>query len=280
MPSELVDDDQEAKEFDLLILKAQLALLRHDRKFMALEKDIREIAAALEEKAAIPMVAQQMELILELQTNDFWQDITTPILENVRKRLRLLIKLIDKVKRQHIYTDFEDLMGGETAVELPGFGTAHDVKKFTLKKERFLAEYESDPVIQKLRWSEKLSRADLDRLEQILLQADGLPRDVVEQTKSQGELGLFVLKIVGLEREAAKRAFSGFQAGKNLTANQIHFVNMIVNHLSLTGWIEPGELYGSPFTDFSPLGVEGIFSSSQVQEIVTILQQVRQRAAA
>jgi type I restriction enzyme R subunit len=280
LPSELVDDDQEAKEFDLLILKTQLALLRRDRKFTKLEEEIRDVAAALEEKAAIPMVAQQMELILDLQTDDFWQDITTPILENVRKRLRLLIKLIDKIKRQHIYTDFEDLMGGETAVELPGFATAHDVKRFTLKKEKFLAEFEADPVIQKLRWSQPLSKNDLDRLEQILLQADGLPADVVRETRSQGELGLFVLKIVGLERQAAKRAFETFLSGRNLSANQIHFVNMIVNHLAISGWIEPGELYGSPFTDFSPLGVEGLFNSSQVQEIVTILSQVKQRAAA
>jgi type I restriction enzyme, R subunit len=55
---------------------------------------------------------------------------------------------------------------------------------------------------------------------------------------------------------------------------------MIVNHLSLTGWIEPGELYGSPFTDFSPLGVEGIFAPAQVEEIVSILGTIRQKAAA
>ena len=86
--------------------------------------------------------------------------------------------------------------------------------------------------------------------------------------------------IPNLERKAAKRAFDGFLAGKNLTSNQIHFINMIVNHLAISRWIEPGELYGSPFTDLSPLGVEGIFSSQQVHEIVSILHQVKQRAAA
>jgi type I restriction enzyme, R subunit len=56
LPSELVDDDLEAKQFDLLVLRLQLALLRHEASFARWSEDVREIAGALEEKAAIPMV--------------------------------------------------------------------------------------------------------------------------------------------------------------------------------------------------------------------------------
>ena len=82
---------------------------------------MREIAGALEEKAAIPMVREQLELIIELQTDEYWQDITTPMLEDVRKRLRSLVKFIDKTQRPTIYTDFQDLMGEETTIELARF---------------------------------------------------------------------------------------------------------------------------------------------------------------
>ena len=61
------------------------------------------------------------ELILEVQTDEFWQDITASILENVRKRLRSLVKFFDKTKRENIYTDFLDLIGEEREIELPGF---------------------------------------------------------------------------------------------------------------------------------------------------------------
>jgi type I restriction enzyme, R subunit len=100
LPSELVDDDQEAKQFDLLILRLQLGLLRHEKSFTRWSRDVREIAGTLEEKASIPMVRAELELIIEVQTDEFWQDITTPILENVRKRLRSLVKFIDKTKRR------------------------------------------------------------------------------------------------------------------------------------------------------------------------------------
>jgi type I restriction enzyme, R subunit len=39
-------------------------------------------------------------------------------------------------------------------------------------------------------------------------------------------------------------------------------------------------LYESPFTDMSPRGPDGVFSSTQVDELVSVLNQVRERAVA
>ncbi len=57
------------------------------------------------------MVRDQMALIQDVQTDEWWQDVTVPMLEGMRRRLRDLIKLIEKQKRKPIYTDFEDEMG-------------------------------------------------------------------------------------------------------------------------------------------------------------------------
>ena len=72
--------------------------------------------------------SEQMALIQEMQTDEWWQDVTTPMLENVRRRLRALVKLIEKQKRKPIYTDFEDEIGGETAVDLPGLRHAGQLR--------------------------------------------------------------------------------------------------------------------------------------------------------
>jgi type I restriction enzyme R subunit len=90
LPSELIDEDQEAKQFDLLMLRLQLGLLRHEHSFTRWSEEVRDIAGKLEEAASIPMVRAALELIIELQTDDYWQDITTPMLEDVRKRLDIL----------------------------------------------------------------------------------------------------------------------------------------------------------------------------------------------
>ena len=86
--------------------------------------------------------------------------------------------------------------------------------------------------------------------------------------------------MVGMDREAAKQALSGFLAGKTLSANQIHFVNLVVDHLTQHGVMEAKLLYESPFTDITPHGPEGLFSKSAVDELIAALDEVRRSAAA
>jgi type I site-specific restriction endonuclease len=93
-----------------------------------------------------------------------------------------------------------------------------------------------------------------------------LVRMIVEP---QQGLGLFVRSLVGLERDAAKQGFADFLSGRTLTANQIEFINLIINYLTEHGAMDPDRLYESPFTDFSPLGVEGLFKPADVTELFT-----------
>ncbi len=131
--SELEPEDEESKRFDLLMLKLQLTVLRADHTFARLRDQVIKIASLLEEKAAIPMVAAQMALILDLQTDEWWQDVTVWSWKDVRKRLRDLVTLIEKKERKPIYTDFEDQIGVGTVVNLPNFTTPDNYERFRAK---------------------------------------------------------------------------------------------------------------------------------------------------
>ena len=280
LPSELASEDEEAKRFDLLILKLQLAVLRVEPSFERLRDMVKSIAGALEEKAIIPMVKPHLPLIQDLQTDEWWQDVTTPMLEHARKQLRALVKLIDKLQRKPIYTDFEDEIGESAEVDMPDFGTRETFARFVDKTRVFLEEHRNDMAIHKVRMNKPLTRTDLDELERILTASGGNPEYVQQAKETSNGLGLFVRSLVGLDRGAAKEAFAGFLAGKTLSANQIQFVNLIVDHLTERGLMDSGLLYEAPFTDLTPTGPDGLFESAQVNELLAVLAQVRAAALA
>ena len=281
LPTELDPENEEAKRFDLLVLNLQLAMLRSEPGFARLRDQVKELAGLLEEKSAIPMVREQMALIQDVQTDEWWQDVTVPMLESMRRRLRDLIKLIEKQKRRPIYTDFEDEMGGETAIEVPGFGEGTNHAKFRAKAQAFLRAHQDHIAIHKLRMNKALTAADLGELQRILAESGiGAPEDIERAAEESQGLGLFVRSLVGLDRQAAKEAMAGFLAGKSLGANQIEFVNLIVDHLTEHGVLDAAMLYESPFTDLTPRGPDELFSSAQVDELFAAIERVRQAATA
>jgi len=65
-------------------------------------------------------------------------------------------------------------------------------------------------------------------------------------------LGLFVHSLVGLDRATAVEAMLDFLNNKTLCANQIEFINMIIEYLIQHGAMTAAQLYESPFTDIAP----------------------------
>ena len=83
-----------------------------------------------------------------------------------------------------------------------------------------------------------------------------------------------------MDRAAAQDAFAAFIAGRPLAANQIEFLDMVVEHLTENGVMDAERLYESPYTDLNPLGVDGLFAQEGVDELLSVLEEVRRRAAA
>ena len=274
------DDDEEfARRFDLLVLNLELAILEHDPKLPRYQERIRELASGLEEKKSIPVVNAQMELILEVQTDDFWEYVTLPMLENVRKKLRDLIKFVDKgTGRDNVYTNFEDEIGeGTEATDLVQKDV--NLKNYRLKVEKFIREHQTHVTIHKLKSNQPIAETDISALEEILFSDDGpgTKEDYEATYGSDQPLGKLVRQIVGLDQNAAKEAFNEFLASAVYSADQIAFINRIVEHLVHNGLMEPKELFEPPFTDMHDQGVIGVLPDA-AQKVVDVIEKINANA--
>jgi type I restriction enzyme, R subunit len=275
------DAGEEAKRFDLLALRLQLAVLNADHGFTGLREQVRQIASALLDQSTIPAIRAQEVLLEELTGEDWWQDVTPPLLESMRKRIRPLVRLIEKTKRAIVYADFEDELGDLATAELRGVELGTGRSRFEKKVRTYLRSHEDQAAVQKIRRNRQITGNDLSKLEQVFLAADiGSTADIDDAAHRFGGLGLFLRSLTGLDREAAVTALSRFQEGLDLNSRQLAFIELIVDSLAHNGTIDVGALYEPPFTSRAPGGPEDLFTEAKVDVLVEALHGVRATAIA
>jgi type I restriction enzyme R subunit len=279
LPSADRDDDEDAKRFDLVILRRQLAQLEGDAATAErLRETVQAVAVALLGKTTIPAVAEQAVLLEAVGGDEWWVDVTLPMLEVARLRLRGLVHFVEKTRRNPVYTDFVDELGEATSVELPGITPGTDFERFRAKAAAYLRQHDDNLALRRLRRNKQLTESDLAALEAMLVDAGAHPDDLDRAAAQTGGLGLFVRSLVGLDREAAVEAFARYLDGGSFTVEQVRFVNLIVDELTSNGAMEPARLFESPFTDHAPTGPDYVFELPDVDAIVGTLRHITQHA--
>lgn len=274
------DTDVEARRFDLLLYTLQLTLLRKEQRFARLQKQLRDLAAQLEARANIPQVAAELELIRALTTDEWWQDVTVPMLEEVRARLRSLIGLIETTARGDLYTNFNDELGELIELDPASLLTRDEFQQFRLRAKDFLKAHEDHLTMQRLRRNQPLTEADLDELQRFLLSHGvGTEQAIQRASQESSGFGLFIRSLVGLDRNAAKEVFAEFLANGTNTANQIRYINEIIDELTSCGVMDAIRLYEPPFSDLAQ-GPESLFSVAEVDNICHLLDLIKTRALA
>ena len=265
-----------ARRFDLMMLKLQIANLLSLSQEQGYQENLITIATQLGEKYTITPVLAAKPLIESLKDPDFYKKLTQLRLEEIRTEIRDLVKYLDKQSRTPIYTNLQDSEVIMTASEplIPHSG--HIYKK---RVESFIRENKHQLTIAKLSTNQPITTDELQQLETILF--DGEERGKKEDfIKVYGEqpLGAFVRSIIGLDTQAAQQAFADFLQVGNLSADQMTFINTIINYLSKNGIIDKELLFQSPFTDMHDQGVFGLFDEVESGKIIRIIDGINENA--
>ena len=238
-------DEVNAVRFDALLYGIELAFLL-GKKYRRARTDLYKKVEGIAEVANIPEIQAQSDLIDKILNTDYIDTAGIEDFEEIRERLRDLMKYIPK--RQIRYdTNFEDDLLSEdwNDSELEN----DELKNYKAKAEYYIRQHQDNIVISKLKKNEPLTTNDTEALEKILWSEVGTKQDYEREygTKPLGEL---VREIVGLDMNAAKEAFSEFLDGANLDSRQIYFVNQIVEYIVHNGMMKDlSVLQESPFTD-------------------------------
>ena len=125
--------------YDLLCLRLQVSLLSGGHGFEGLRDQVRDLADRLEEKQNVPMVKEHIELIVAVQAESWWTDVTLGMVEEVRRKMRGLIQFIDRQSRPPIITDFEDELGDTPDAKVPVTQTGFSPYQYRKKVEKYVS---------------------------------------------------------------------------------------------------------------------------------------------
>ena len=282
LPSTHKDDDsgEEAKRFDLLALRLQLGLLVGDPGYDALRLQVQRIGEDLLDPTTInnPVVARHAGFLTEVTSEEWWQDVTLPMLETMRRTMRGLVRLIPAKHRAIVYSDFEDELGELTPTELKGLEVGTDRTKFERKVRTYLHSHNDNLIVQKLLRGRQITSSDLAELKSIFLDLGfGTEADMDLVAEEHDGFGLFLRSITGLSRETAVRIFDEFQQGRNLSPAEYSFVELIIDSLTKNGYLDVDDLYEQPFKRLGDPDI--VFHESlDIDVIVDVLHHVRSTA--
>ncbi|ENW09358.1 type I restriction-modification enzyme R subunit C-terminal domain-containing protein [Acinetobacter pittii] len=283
LPNELEAETLEAKLFDMLCYNLELAVLaKNNKAIQTYANKVIEVASKLETKENIPVVAAQITLIQEIQTAEYWKDITLPMLESMRKRIRGLVKLIEKSTSTIVYSMLDDEIGNAVEIDIPVVSSGVNLAQYRKRVENFIKANENHITIAKLKRGLALTPTDLIELERFVFEA----QEVESKEKfekcfgTEKSLTLFIRSLVGLDRQAVQEAFSNYLHGTTYNEKQIRFVEMIIDHLTMRGTLEASQLYEPPFNQIHYEGIDGVFADRDADKIFGVVEAFNQSAVA
>ena len=270
------ETDEFAKRFDNFMYGLILAHIEQMPAFKYAKKQLCDTASLLERKANIPQIKEKLPLLQEIHTDVFWDANDILMFEKVRKELRGLIRFLDEDDggQKRIITKLTDpIIDSQEGVQLD---TAYDFEDYRAKVNRYVNEHGNTLAIYKLTHNIPLAMGDYQELERVLTTELGSKEDYKREF-GDTPFGLLIRKIAKLDHEAAMQAFSAFINDQSLNQNQIAFVNKIIHHIELNGYMENvSELAKPPFD--KPISFIKLFDTNTRTELIKSIDQVRENA--
>lgn len=268
------ESDIDALRFDKLMYGFMCALCSGIRAGTYRNKLI-SISVGLQQMVTIPQVKEKLDVLQEITSEGFFENISALDLERIRKELRGIVKFLvnQGPSRKIIYTSLSDpvtdVIVGVT------LDPDEDFADYKLKVNRYLQDYGNNTVINKLRMNKPMTKKEFEELERIFTQELGTADDY-SRTYGETPFGLLVRKVVKLDHDAAMEAFAEFINDESLTERQMAFVHKVVEYIESNGYMEPAALSQAPFD--RPQSFVRLFDAKRQVLLIELIKKVKSNA--
>lgn len=270
------ESDEFAKRFDNFMYGLILAHIDQMPAFKYAKKQLCDTASLLEHKANIPQIKEKLPLLKEIHTDAFWDANDILLFEKIRKELRDLIRFLDEADGNHkrVVTKLTDpVIDSQEGIRLD---PAYDFEDYRAKVNRYINEQSNTLAIYKLTHNIPLSTEDYRELERVLTSELGSNEDYKREF-GDTPFGLLIRKIAKLDHDAIMQAFSTFINDQSLNQKQIAFINKIINHIELNGYMENvSELTKPPFD--KPVSFIKLFDTRTKTALMATIEQIKENA--
>jgi type I restriction enzyme, R subunit len=256
-----IEENEMTRRFDLLMLTLQHQLLDGVLQEKKTKEVVIEFAEHLYSKKHIPAIKKVLPTVEKVMDEEWWKSTGVKGLDDVRSQLRDLMHLIDPKSRAPVYNDFEDEFGEVEFDETFGGTPAINKDRYLRKIRKFIEEHGNNLIIEKIRNAKPLTDKDLETLQQFLIQSDPAVsvQEFHELVGNETELVKFVRSVSGLKREMVIKEFDEFLQDNRLSANQIQFIEQMIEFYTKKGHLEIANLYEPPFDFIDENGIDGVF---------------------
>ena len=267
--------------FEKDVLEASLAHLKGEKeKYSVLTENL--VAQISELPLSVNTVAQEAGLIQKAQTNHFWATMTDQSFDQLAVQLAPLMHFRDgrDFTTGPAKFNFADVLVSKEYVE---FGPEHE--SLSIAQYRQLVEQKvsdltaSNPILQKIRDAQPVSDKEAETLAaQLHDEHPHITLDLLRRVYQHRTAPFlkFIRHILGIEvlesfPDTVSRSIDQFIAEHpRLTSHQLQFLNILRDYLINRGGIEKRDLIQAPFTVIHPSGIRGVFSPSEIDEILTL----------
>ncbi len=276
------DADFKAMRFERDILEYSLAILREEKEQAdTLKAGVVEQISEL--PLSVPFVKLEEEIIRAAQTPPYWSKANEDRFDELTDKLGPLMKFREQnAGQEQIHLDLADELYKKEWVEFGPQNEAVSVSRYREMVEALIVELtEHNPILQKIKNGEAVKIDEANQLVELLHEehphiTEDLLRQVYRNRKAR--FIQFIRHILGIEvlksfPDEVSNAFDQFiRAHTTLNSRQLEFLNLLKNFIIEREKVEKKDLINAPFTIIHPQGIRGVFSPTEINEILLLAQ--------